>query len=71
MRYPTPQPGLPARAAGHQPCMPDENQNLDTMGRPDAEVEKDALARIERDIERILDELQALRADLADRRGLS
>lgn len=48
--------------------MPDENQNMETMGRPDAEVEKDALARIERDIERVLDELQALRADLADRR---
>jgi hypothetical protein len=48
--------------------MPDENQNLDTMGRPDAEVEKDALARIERDIGRILDELRALRADLANLR---
>jgi hypothetical protein len=54
---------------GHQPSMTEENQNLETMSRPDAEVEKDALARIERDIERILEELRALRADLAGLRG--
>ena len=60
---------MSAGAAGNQSSMADENQNLDTMSRPDAEVEKDALARIERDIERILDELQALRAELAGRRG--
>lgn len=59
---------MSAGAAGHQSSMAEENQNLDTMSRPDAEVEKDALARIERDIERILDELQALRAELAGRR---
>jgi hypothetical protein len=46
--------------------MPDENQNLETMGRPDAEVEKAALARIEENLERILDELRGLRSDLAD-----
>jgi hypothetical protein len=54
---------------GHQPSMAEENQNLETMSRPDAAVEKDALARIERDIERILEELRALRADLAGLRG--
>jgi hypothetical protein len=47
----------------------EENQNLETMGRPDAAVEQQALARIERDIERILEQLQALRIELTDRRG--
>jgi hypothetical protein len=54
--------------SGNQRCMADENQNLETMGRPDAELEKEALARIEGNIERILEELRALRADLAGRR---
>lgn len=49
--------------------MPDENQNLETMSQPDAEVEKEALTRIERAVDRILEELQALRADLAAGRG--
>ena len=61
--------GLWTSIVGHQPSMTEENQNLETMSRPDAEVEKDALARIERDIERILEELRALRADLAGLRG--
>ena len=61
--------GLSTVVVGHQPSMAEENQNLETMSQPDAEVEKDALARIERDIERILEELRALRADLAGLRG--
>jgi hypothetical protein len=61
--------GLSTGVVGHQPSMAEENQNLETMSQPDAEVEKDALARIELDIERILEELRALRGDLGGLRG--
>ena len=50
---------------GNLRCMADENLNLETMSRPDAQFEKESLARIERGIERILEELQALRSERA------